>query len=164
MWQHFVKWRVCCLLCRLQSAQQIKNAFVGEWTIYRFHNARCNNKNLLTYLLTYSMQHSPSSEANRFAASQEIPRILWKPKVHYHIHKCPPPVRILSQLDPVHSSTPTSWRSILIWYSHLGLGLPNGPFPSGFSTKTLYTPLLSPIKKWELFGSWTKLPLRRLWQ
>jgi hypothetical protein len=57
----------------------------------------------LTYLLTHSIQHSPSWEANRFAASQEIPRILWNPKVHYRIHKCPPSVSILSQLNPVHS-------------------------------------------------------------
>ena len=31
---------------------------------------------IITYLLTHSMQHSPSLQANRFSASQEIPRIL----------------------------------------------------------------------------------------
>jgi len=54
-------------------------------------------------IFTYSMEQSPSLEANRFAASQEIPRILWNPKVHYCIHKCSPPFPILSQLDPVHT-------------------------------------------------------------
>jgi len=41
---------------------------------------------------------------------------------------------------------PTSWRSILMLSSHPSLGLPSGHFYSDFPTKTLYTPLLSPIR------------------
>jgi hypothetical protein len=40
---------------------------------------------------------------------------------------------------------PTSWRSILILSYHLRLGLPSGLFPSGLTTKTQHTALLSPI-------------------
>ena len=66
------------------------------------------------------MEQSPSWEANSFSASQEIPRILWNLKVHYPIHKCPPPVPILSQLDPVHILT-SSFLKI-----HLNLLKPTG--------------------------------------
>ena len=41
---------------------------------------------------------------------------------------------------------PISWRSILMLSSHLRLGLPSGLFHSHFPIKTLYTPLLSPIR------------------
>ena len=84
------------------------------------------------------MEQSRFSESQRFPASQEIPRILWNPKVHYRIHKG------LSQRQsmPPH---PTSWRYRLILSSHLRLGLPSSFIPSGFATKILYTPLFSPI-------------------
>ena len=97
-------------------------------------------------LLTNSMEQSHSWEANRFSASQEILRILWNPKVHYRIHKCPPPVPNLSQLDTVHTPTSNFLKIYLILSSHLRLGLPSGLFPLGFPTKTLYTPLLSLIR------------------
>jgi len=42
------------------------------------------------------MEQSPSWEANRFSDSQEIPRILWSPKVCYRIYKYLPPVPVLS--------------------------------------------------------------------
>jgi hypothetical protein len=72
---------------------------------YEHTTLRRNAENSLTYLLTYSTEQSPSWEANQFAANQEIPRILRNPKVHYCIHKCLPPVSILSQPNPVHNTT-----------------------------------------------------------
>ena len=92
------------------------------------------------------MQQSPSSEANRFSASQGIPRILWNPKFHYRIHNAPPPVPVLSQIDPVSAPRPTSLRAILLLSSYLRLGLPSGILPSSFPTTNLYTPHLSPLR------------------
>jgi hypothetical protein len=58
------------------------------------------------HAFSYSMEQSPSWKANWFAAIQEIPCVLWNPKVPHSPHKRPPPVPILSQPNPV--LTPTS--------------------------------------------------------
>ena len=83
-------------------------------TLYTYHI-------MLICRITYSMEQCPSWEANRFAASQEIPHISWNPKVHYRIHKCLPPFPILSQLNPVHNST-SHFLKI-----HLNIILPSPP-------------------------------------
>jgi hypothetical protein len=55
----------------------------------------------ITYCLTHCMEQSPSSEANHFAASDGIIRVLWNPEVHYGIKNLTWHVVIRSQLNPV---------------------------------------------------------------
>ena len=87
--------------------------------------------------LTHPKVQSPSWEANWFAASQEIPHISLNPKVHYRIHKRPPPVSILGQPNPVHIPTSHLLKIHPNIIHPSRLGLPSGLFPSGFPTKTL---------------------------
>jgi hypothetical protein len=117
----------CCQLPRLSSV-------TDEW--------KCGS---LPDILTYSMEQRTSWKANRSSASQEIPCILWKLKVHYCIQNSLPPVPILSQINPIRDPHPSSLRPILILSFHLRLALPSGLHPSGFPTKTPYEPLLYPI-------------------
>jgi hypothetical protein len=107
----------------------------------RFRQEDEHIMSLLAFLFTYFTKQRACWEANSSSASQEILRILWNPKVYYRIHNSRPTVFILSQMDPVHAPSSTSWMWILILSSHLRLGLRSGLLTSSFATKTLHAHL-----------------------
>jgi len=61
-------------------------------------------------IINYSMEQSPSGEANRFSASQKILRILRNPKVHYRVYKCPLLVPILESARELDCSPESIWK------------------------------------------------------
>jgi hypothetical protein len=49
------------------------------------------------------MELSHSRDAASCVSSQEIPSVLWNPKVHYRVNKSSSLIPILSQINPVHT-------------------------------------------------------------
>jgi hypothetical protein len=115
---------------------------------------------LLTYLLT-PWCRVLLEKLTGFAASKEIPRIYGTRKFITVLtsvrHLSLSWARSIQSPQP----PPTSWRFLLILSSHLRLGLPSGLFPSGFPTKTLCTPLPSPIRAHNMMYTSVNFPSRR---
>jgi len=124
----------CCLLLHSLHCESSSTVFADILN---------NSDYSLTYLLTYSMKQSPSWETNRFSGSQEIPRISRNPKVHYRIHKCPPPVSILSHPNPLH--TPQS-HFVEIHLNIILLSTPVSPQRSPFLRFPHQNPVHAPTR------------------
>ena len=110
---------------------------------HRTHDLHSGSQDHLTYLLTYLLtpwcrvfleQLTGLQLVKKFPAFHGTRRFITALTSVRHLS--------LSWASPIQSiyPHPTSWRSILILSTHLRLGLPSGLLPSGFPTKTLYTP------------------------
>jgi hypothetical protein len=96
----------------------------------------------MSCLFTHSLTKLSTWVVANCVATQELPGILWNPKVHCRVQKSPPLVPILSPINPIHTISPYL-RSILILSTHLRLGLPSGLFRS--VTSILYAFLFPPF-------------------
>ena len=110
-----------------------------------FITTNCVHQDNVTYLRT-PWSRVLLEKLTGSAGSQEIPRIFVTRKFLTVLTSTRQ--LSLSWVNSIQSPQPppTSWRSILKLSSHLCLGLPNGLLPSGFPTRTLCTPLPSPIR------------------
>jgi hypothetical protein len=73
------------------------------------------------------MEQSPSENLILHLACQEIPRLLWNPKIHYRVQNSLPPVPILSQMNQIHTLQP------FFLTFHFNIILPSSSVPSDWS-------------------------------
>jgi hypothetical protein len=93
------------LLWELCSVLLFTNLSFSYIAYYNSHIDVLGSSRIISncYLLTYLLTELRSWGAVNCAAPQELPSILWNPKVQYRIHKSPPLVPILSHINPIHS-------------------------------------------------------------
>ena len=125
-------------MLRISNTKQLRSRRTKADIFLNYHN---NNNNNNTYLLTPWCRVLPDQLTGlqlvkKFPAFHRTRMFITALTSVRHLS--------LSWASPIKSTCPhpTSWRSILILFTHLRLGLHSGLFPSGFPTKTLYTPPL----------------------
>ena len=148
-WSERVSWKIIYV----NNIYLLKHRLHGSYAFYSAKNGYqilcilndCQTYYLLTYLLTpwcraLLEKVTGLQLVKKFPAFHGTRRFITALTSVRHLS--------LSWARPIQSiyPHPTSWRSVLILSTHLSLGFPSGLFPSGFPTKTLYTPISSPIR------------------
>jgi len=82
---------------------------VGTWNCIGAYSECPYIGYLLRNYVTDTAQQNPFCEAYSSLGSQEIPHILWNPRVQYHLQNSTPLVPIWIHSEPFH---PTSLRSV----------------------------------------------------
>lgn len=113
---------------------------IGSWILRNLERNCVNN-----FLLVFSMEHSPSWEANIRSAAQEILRLLWNTKFLYRIHNSQPLLLILSQIYPVQICIPNFLKTHLNTI-HLVMVRLCDTFLSEFSNRMLFAFLFFPMR------------------
>jgi hypothetical protein len=93
---------------------------ISEQKFSKLHVVLKQIYNFICQHKTNFMELSPSWEAANCAATQELPNILWNPKVHDRLLWSPPLAPILNRIDPV-CTTPSYLRPISILSTRLRL-------------------------------------------
>jgi hypothetical protein len=76
--------------------------------------------------LTNSTDLNTSRDVASCAVTQELPNILWNPKVHYRVHKSSLLIPILNKINPVYTTSSDLSKTYISIIHHLRLGFPIG--------------------------------------